>query len=524
MSEYFSFQARLILLVVLVGLMSAGIVITALVQMNTNQKALTEAVETLGERTDSLWSIQTNTLKLSAMARDIILLDTERSFRNALKKIRTALGNLEEQIAEAEIIMPEEDRETFELFQTSIGEWKKEFLEVQELARKDVDVGDSYSKVDFDRVAVRQLKKKSDPKLRRSLKILNEIIEDAISDMKELKNDSSKRLVNSNRLFGILGILAIVASIMLTALSIKSIELKVRRLLKYFKDLQRDADLSVEVPELGSYEFGTLAKAIDGMRGSLLEQEEELDSANKKLLRLVRRLAHKNDEIERFVYTVSHDLKSPLVTCTGFLGMLREDLGEGANDAVLGSLERVERACAKMNRIIDELLELSRIGRETEEFKDVDINEIVSRLVEDLRSTEAERVIIEVESPLPNVYGRATSVERAFENLLSNAIRYGTSNERPRIRIGHEIADGEVRYFVEDNGEGVPEEYRVKIFGLFQQLSTSDDSTGVGLASVHRIMQVHEGTAWVDEGSEGGARFWLCFPKEQEWLSDAYSP
>ncbi len=521
MSEYFSFQARLVLLVVFVGMMSAGIVITALVQMNTNHRGLTEAVEILSERTDSLWAIQTSTLELSASARDIILLNQEDAFRAALKLIRGDLEDLERQIVDAKTFMNEDEQEKFERFEASLDQWKVEFLQVQELARKDVDVGDSYSTVDFDREAVERLKKKSDPKLRRSLKLLNEIIEDAISELKDLKDDSSERLVNSNRLFAVLGILAIIASIMLTALSIKSIELKVRRLLKYFTDLQRDADLSVPVPNLGSYEFGTLSKAIDGMRVSLLDQEKALDSANKKLLRLVRRLAQKNDEIERFVYTVSHDLKSPLVTCTGFLGMLREDLGEAASDDVLGSLERIERACSKMNKIIDELLELSRIGRETEEFKEVDVDGIVSRLVEEMHTPERQNIKIDVQHPLPSIYGRATSIERAFENLLSNAIRYGTDNENPKIEIGFEMVGEQIKFFVEDNGEGVPEEYREKIFGLFQQLSTSEDSTGVGLASVHRIMQVHEGSTSVDEGSEGGARFWLCFPREQEWMSDS---
>ncbi|HIG75523.1 MAG TPA: PAS domain S-box protein [Bacteroidetes bacterium] len=231
-------------------------------------------------------------------------------------------------------------------------------------------------------------------------------------------------------------------------------------------------------------------------------------------------LRQKNAEMERFAYTVSHDLKSPLVTVTGFLGLLKSHLAAGRTEKAVEAADRVLGAADRMGRLIEDLLDLSRAGHSLGDPEPVELGELAGRIAADL-SVQARGAggELSVAPSLGTVLADRTRLGEAIENLLSNAVRYGLGGGGTRIEVRSERArGGGLRLIVEDDGPGVPPPYRERVFGLFQRLSQKTEGTGVGLAVVARVMEVHGGTAHVESagGPEGreGARFVLTFPRE----------
>lgn len=225
-------------------------------------------------------------------------------------------------------------------------------------------------------------------------------------------------------------------------------------------------------------------------------------------------IQQKNQEMEQFVYTVSHDLKSPLVTSSGFLGLLKEDILAKRYDKLEDSFARLERANSRMGQLINDLLQLSRIGRIKLEIEKIDFNILLNNIVENLSSQIKEKHVEVVVQPLlPFVKADRKRVYQIFENLIINSLKYGSSGLSPRIDIGYQETDSEFLFYVKDNGPGISEEYHKKIFGLFQRLENDNRGTGVGLTIVSRAMQIHGGRVWVDSKLGAGATFWLAFPK-----------
>ncbi len=228
-----------------------------------------------------------------------------------------------------------------------------------------------------------------------------------------------------------------------------------------------------------------------------------------------RQLQLKTEEMEQFIYIVSHDLKSPLVTGLGFLGLLKDDLAAGRVDDVLDSIDRIERANKRMSQLIDDLLQFSRVGRIRDEPEEIDVTALVQQIGDDLApQLEAARAKLEIQENMPHIVADSVRVREVFENLLTNAIKYGCSAEQPKITIGSVAHKDELRYYVRDNGDGIPEEHHERVFGVFQRLKSDEKGTGVGLAIVARVMQLHGGTAWIESAPGDGATFWLSFPKK----------
>jgi signal transduction histidine kinase len=235
---------------------------------------------------------------------------------------------------------------------------------------------------------------------------------------------------------------------------------------------------------------------------------------------LIRELENKNVELERFSYTVSHDLKSPLITIRGFLGLLAQDLEEGRHDRVAGDLERIAGAADAMERLLNELLKLSRIGRVANPSERVSFASVVRDAVLMLRSQLDERGIrLDVVEPLPEVYGDRVRLVEVVQNLVENAAKFHSAGPDRWVRVGvRPGADGLGPVcFVADNGIGIEPRHQETVFGLFQQLDAKAEGTGVGLALVRRIVEVHGGRVWIE--SEGHGRgttvcFTLAPPKE----------
>jgi two-component system sensor kinase FixL len=225
-------------------------------------------------------------------------------------------------------------------------------------------------------------------------------------------------------------------------------------------------------------------------------------------------LRAKTAEMEEFVYTVSHDLKSPLVTMGAFLDILKEDLARGNEAGAEDAMRRVRNAVSRMHELIDDLLELSRVGSVKMQLSQVDLNVLLANVLEAMaKQLAAARLEVRCEEQLPNVHGDRHHLYQALENLLSNATRYAADGPAPRVTIASEKRGEELLIKLSDNGPGVPVEQRERIFKLFQRLHPrSTSGTGVGLAIVARVMQTHGGRAWVEDASGGGACFVLAFP------------
>lgn len=243
-----------------------------------------------------------------------------------------------------------------------------------------------------------------------------------------------------------------------------------------------------------------------------LEREvEERKRAESEREGLIDQLEAQNTELERFTHTVSHDLKSPLITIMGYVGMLREDLAEGDDENVGADLTGISNAAEKMNRLVSELLELSRIGRAINPSEEVSLAELASEAAELVGGQVRQNgVQIEISSELTVVFGDRTRLLEVLQNLIDNAVKYMGDEPRPQVEIGVRRDGDEPVVFVRDNGIGIEPINHERVFGLFDQLDRKVDGSGVGLALVKRIVELHGGRIWVEsEGAGHGATF--CF-------------
>ena len=233
-----------------------------------------------------------------------------------------------------------------------------------------------------------------------------------------------------------------------------------------------------------------------------------------KLHKAYEEVQQKNQEMEQFVYTVSHDLKAPLVTSMSFMGFLKEDIAEHNFPQVTDSLQRLEKAHKRMQELINDLLQVSRIGRMELHYEKVAIKEVLNEIAENagerLHATNAR---FEYAPDFPEVMADRKRLAQALENLVGNAIKYTSDSTHPLVSVLWKDAGQEIHLCVKDNGPGIEPQYHAKIFGLFQRLDSSKEGTGVGLTIVSRIMQLHGGRVWVESALGEGSEFWLAFPK-----------
>ena len=231
--------------------------------------------------------------------------------------------------------------------------------------------------------------------------------------------------------------------------------------------------------------------------------------------RLVQELEAKNAELERFTYTVSHDLKSPLVTIRGFLGLLQQDARAGDTERMNRDVEQIQNATETMSRLLAELLELSRIGRIANPSEDVSLTDLAREAVEMVAGRITARgVAVEIAPAMPVVVGDRVRLLEVFQNLVDNAVTFMGDQPAPRVEIGAQRNGAEVACYVRDNGMGIAPKYHEKVFGLFERLKADGEGTGIGLALVKRIVEVHGGRVWVEsEGLGHGSTFWFTLSK-----------
>ncbi len=221
---------------------------------------------------------------------------------------------------------------------------------------------------------------------------------------------------------------------------------------------------------------------------------------------LIRELEAKNAELERFGYTVTHDLKSPLVTIRGFADYLEKDVREGRTDRLAADARRIADAVGTVQRLLDQLFELSRAGRPVGPPVAVQAEDLVHEALRLVRARlEASGAKVEVEGPLPEVFGDRARLVRVLQSLLDNALKFSAGQEAPRVVVeAREGEEGRAVLVVRDNGIGVEARHREQVFGLFEKLDPRGEGTGVGLAVVKRIVESHGGRVWLE--SEGTGR------------------
>ena len=232
----------------------------------------------------------------------------------------------------------------------------------------------------------------------------------------------------------------------------------------------------------------------------------------------INELESKNAELERFTYTVSHDLKSPLVTITGFLGYLEKDALSGNQEKVKSTVGRITTAAQKMQSLLNDLLELSRIGRIMNLPEDVPFEEVVKEAMERVRGhLEARLAQVNIQSNLPMVYGDRVRLVEVMQNLIDNSTKYSNPASAPCIEIGtKEDAQAQRIFFVQDNGIGIDPQFHERIFGLFNKLDPKTEGTGIGLTLVKRIIEVHGGKIWVESDPGKGATFYFTLPNNPQ--------
>lgn len=257
-----------------------------------------------------------------------------------------------------------------------------------------------------------------------------------------------------------------------------------------------------------------LEKLVQERTERLEEAVSRLEAKNLELERKQVEVEAKNAEMERFNYTVSHDLRSPLITIRGFLGLLEKDAAAGDTVRMKRDMERIGAAVGTMSQLLKELLELSRIGRVVNAPQDVSFVELVWEAVARVTGQIAERgVDIDVIGDLPVVRGDRSRLLEVIQNLVENAVKFMGDETQPRIEIGARLEAEPIVFFVADNGIGIEPGYHKKIFGLFERLDGSTEGTGIGLALVKRIIEVHGGCIWVESEGEGhGSRFCFTLP------------
>lgn len=251
---------------------------------------------------------------------------------------------------------------------------------------------------------------------------------------------------------------------------------------------------------------------------ALAPLEKMVGERTRDLTVIVQELEAKNTELERFTYTVSHDLKSPIITIKGFLGMLVADAKAGKIERMEADIKRIGNAADKMQFLLDDLLELSRIGRVVNPPEEFSMTVVAREAVELLHgSLQRPGVEIVIDPDLPQVYGDKQRIREVLQNLIENALKFGRSQAALRIGIGCRFLDGVNTFFVKDNGIGLEEKFHEKIFGLFDKLDPASPGTGIGLALVKRIIELHHGKIWVESAGVGqGATFCFTLPEKKD--------
>jgi signal transduction histidine kinase len=260
-----------------------------------------------------------------------------------------------------------------------------------------------------------------------------------------------------------------------------------------------------------------LLESRDGLQKELIERrmrEEQIRELNQQLERRSAELEASNKELEAFAYSISHDLRAPLRHMVGFAELLAQHAATALDEKSRRFTTTILDAAKRMGALIDDLLAFSRLGRAETHASTVSLRQLVNEVLEEMRPDMARRSISWQIGDLPDLYGDRSMLRIVLTNLIANAIKFTLPRERAEIEIGSFEDTRGVVLFVRDNGVGFDMKYSNKLFRVFQRLHRSEEfeGTGIGLATVQRIIQRQGGIVWAEGSVNGGATFFLAFP------------
>lgn len=352
------------------------------------------------------------------------------------------------------------------------------------------------------------------------------------SDLRAL-NDA---LILSGMIGTVAFALSILAAYVLSLVLQRTISRPILQLAQTATAVSYRRDYSVRAPRVGGGELGELTEALNHMlehiqgqdgllrrgrdeleahatmlEGRVAERTKELEEMNEELHRHAASLTVANAELDAFAYSVSHDLRAPLRSIDGFSQIILEDYSDRLDDEGRDTLDRIRRASQRMGSLIDNLLRLSRISRVEMHTEDVALSEIAERIVAELRRIEPDRDVEVVIEPRLAARGDRRLLEIAVDNLLRNSWKYTARRQTARIELYGTHSDGMRAFAVRDNGAGFDMAYADRLFGEFQRLHSESEfeGTGVGLATVRRIVKRHGGTIWAEAAVDQGATFYF---------------
>ncbi len=325
----------------------------------------------------------------------------------------------------------------------------------------------------------------------------------------------------NNALWGFIGITTLLFSVILLVGFFVSIWMQrlVTRPIVDLADITRrvgqDGDVNLRAIKRGNDELGTLVDGFNTMLDEIVKSRAELHQLNEDLEQRVRertkQLETANKELETFSYSVSHDLRAPLRAIDGFSRVLLDDYSAVLDAAGRDKLDRVRRATQRMGMLIDDMLKLARVTRTEPSRVSVNLSALAEEISANLREQYPQLQTNFKFAPHLKTQGDPQLLRIALENLLGNAWKFTSVRPTPQIELGVTHENGAVTYFVRDNGAGFNMEYADKLFAPFQRLHSADEfpGTGIGLATVQRIIRKHGGQIWVESAVDQGTTFYF---------------
>jgi len=332
------------------------------------------------------------------------------------------------------------------------------------------------------------------------------------SDLLELQG----RFLSYAGIVGLVLVASLLAAWLISSLSRQTISKPIVQLAGLANRVSREKNYGIRASQAAEQgEIATLIRSFNEMLEQIQQRDAALGKARDELERRVEQrtaqLAAANQELEAFSYSVSHDLRAPLRHIDGFSAVLSQKYGPTLDPAAQQYLGRIREGAKHMGHLIDDLLNMARIGRQEAIMKPTDTRTVVNVVIDALKPEYEGRHIDWRIKTLPTVECDSGLIKVVFANLLSNAVKYSRRKENATIEVGHFMEAGMPVIYVRDNGAGFEQTYADKLFGVFQRLHRTEDfeGTGVGLATVRRIIEKHGGRIWAQGKVDDGATFFF---------------